>query len=242
VAVHSRDGITELTTAAVEQLAANGAREALGTLQSILVATDRPLDIRLAAGLAVGRLARSEEDRAWLLDALAHAGRGDDAAPLADAAVLALGPEDASQVLALAADPGRDPGVRAAILGAFTLSPTQTPGLQAALAQALQDSSPELRKTAVALLTGEAAVAPLLGALAGDADADVRAEAALTLGGLGHASASALPALQRALELEPDAAVRKTLRQSIGRISRERIASKAIAEASSPAANAIGER
>ena len=236
----ARPASTELTPAAVEQLAASGTPAALRTLQAILVGTDRPLGVRLAAGLAVGKLASSEEDRAWLLDALAHAGRGDDAAPLADAAVLALGSEGASQVLALAADPGRDPGVRAAILGAFALSPMPAPGLQAALVGTLDDASPALRKTAVALLSGDAALGPLLGVLSGDADPDVRTEAALSLAGLG--CASALPAMQRALELEPDPSVRKALRQSIARITRERIASEAIAEASSPAANAIGER
>ncbi|MDB5313077.1 MAG: lyase domain protein repeat-containing protein [Gemmataceae bacterium] len=91
------------------------------------------------------------------------------------------------------------------------------PGVAPALARALADPGPEVRRNA-ALALGQvgAEAAPLLAALA-DPDGEVRAAAASSLGELRPADPAAIPGLQKAAAGDPDVLARLAAIAALGR-------------------------
>jgi HEAT repeat protein len=212
-----------LATLAAERLAEIGAHGALGALLDALVA-DSPLETRQSIALAVGRLA-TPEDRPAVRALLERSLRGDEAGPIAVAAVDALGPD---AVLECASDVRRDPAVRGAIYSAlFALPDAGDPRTTRALGAALADPASEVRLGALEALTalasgGTVADRPklaetLVSVLGADSDPEVRQACAGALAAL--ADPTTKGSLQLALERENDPAVRIVIEASLDAVS-----------------------
>jgi HEAT repeat protein len=175
--------------------------------------------VRVAAARTLATLGARARPAVPLL--CAQAGAADDAMRAAVAhALTRIGGLDTPAAVALFSTLVRDPAAEVrekAIEALASLGPAGLPGLR----QALEDSSPVLRKKALAAVANisslPADLEPALSRLLHDPDPTLRGEAAATLAGLGPAAAPALPVLAPLLGDE-DAGVRSGAAQALGAV------------------------